>query len=486
MKKFLVKTLGCKANYSDGQLLEVGLQNQGFESTHDLMTADLIVINSCTVTDEADRQSQKLARDLHRKNPNAKIVYTGCAAEVNPELALKIKGVSAVVGNQNKDAAPALIAEYFERTSSSETQAGSEILGSVSNYEQLASRHPMDREWALPEAELSTILKLDTDSSTFRTRAFIKVQEGCDSFCTYCIIPYGRGPARSLPIQTIVDQIKTLVASGIQEVILTGTNIGDYGLDFAGRLQVDELLEAILTQTQIARLRIGSLDPTEISDRMIELMETYPAFCPHFHVSLQHVSSKILKLMKRKYAWEQVETVLKKLGSMTRKPFIGMDLITGFPGETEEDFQLSVDRLKLLPWSRLHVFPYSERSGTPATKLPLKVKPEIRKDRARALQALSLERLTQHYSNARSSVPEASTSLLKGVLLESSVKGPDGSHDWIAGYAPNYQRVLISAKKDATLLRNQVVDVVVSRWLVDRASGEVSWLGELKQEGISS
>lgn len=479
MKKFVVKTLGCKANYSDGQLLEVGLQAQGFQSTHDLGSADLVVVNSCTVTDEADRQSQKLARDLARKNPNAKIIYTGCAAEVNPELALKIKGISAVVGNQNKDAAPALIADYFHRHfNTTSPQLAPEILGSVTNYGTLASRHPMDREWALPEAELSTILSLNTESSTFRTRAFIKVQEGCDSFCTYCIIPYGRGPARSLSIEVIVDQIKNLVANGIQEVILTGTNIGDYGLDFAGRLQVDALLEAILTQTALARLRIGSLDPTEISDRMVELMETYPAFCPHFHVSIQHVSSKILKLMKRKYNWEQVEATLFKLAAMKRVPFVGMDLITGFPGETDADFEESMERLKFLPWSRLHVFPYSERTGTPATKLPGKVKPEVRKERAKRLQAISLERLTRHYSEARASLSAESKPILQKVLLESSVKGPDGNLNWMTGYAPNYQRVLIAPQLGLVPLRNQIVDVQVSRWLVDRASGEVSWLGE--------
>lgn len=488
MKKFLVKTLGCKANYSDGQLLEVGLLAQGFESTGEVGTADLIIVNSCTVTDEADRQSQKMARDLHRKNPNAKIIYTGCAAEVNPALAQKIKGVSAVIGNQNKDTAPALISAFLKRAPSlSVDQPGEipflsappEILGGVSNYAELASRHPVDREWALPEAELSTIVKLSAESSTFRTRAFIKVQEGCDSFCTYCIIPYGRGPARSLPIDTIVAQISALVESGIKEVILTGTNIGDYGLDFSGTLQIDALLESILTKTKLERLRIGSLDPTEISDRMLALLTEHEAFCPHFHVSIQHTGSKILKLMKRKYSGESAEATLLKLAQHSRKPFIGMDLITGFPGETESDFELMLERLKALPWQRLHVFPYSERSGTPATKLPGKVLPEMRKARAKALQALSLERLTSHYAQSRQAFANPAAPVLSGVLLESLVKGPDGSHEWISGYARNYQRVLVKLNTTATSRRNQVVDVLVSRWLVDRASGEVSWLGEL-------
>ncbi len=472
MKKFIVKSLGCKANYSDGQLMEVGLLGRGYQSTRNEEEADLVVVNSCTVTNEADVQSQKMVRDIARKNPNAKIIYTGCGAEVNPEDALKIQGVGAVIGNQNKDQAAILIDEYFSKAS-----VRPELLGTVANYEELKSRHPMDREWAMPSTGIDEILKLNEESSTFRTRAFIKIQEGCNSFCTYCIIPYGRGPNRSLKISEIVDQIKSLVASGIQEVILTGTNIGDYGMDWSGNLEIDSLIEAILVETPLPRLRVSSLDPTEISDRMIALMEKYSRFCPHFHVSLQHVDSKILKLMKRKYTAEDVEQCLAKLSQMKNKPFVGMDYIAGFPGESEEDFLESVERLKKLYWSRIHVFPYSERSGTPATRLPNSVPVSIRKQRAKVIAALSLERLTSVYSESRAAFESAETGLLRGVLLESRVKGPDGSRNWVSGYAPGYQRVILPVD-DTAVLRNKVVDVSVERWMVDRASGEVSWLGK--------
>jgi threonylcarbamoyladenosine tRNA methylthiotransferase MtaB len=473
MKKFVVKTLGCKANSADGQLLEVGLRARGFTSTHELDEADLVIINSCTVTNEADRQSQKMVRDIHKRHPKAKIVYTGCAAEVNPKQALLIAGVSAVLGNQNKNEAANLIDTFFKEESLVPV-----TLGTVTDYEELRSKHPMDREWPLPDASFSDMINLGTESSTFRTRAFIKIQEGCNSFCTYCIIPYGRGPSRSLPIVTIVSEIKKLVEHGIREVILTGINIGDYGIDFSGKLQIDELIQVILSETRIARLRVSSLDPTEISDRMIELMETYENFCPHFHVSLQHVSSKILKLMKRKYSWEHVEATLLKISMMKRKAFVGMDFITGFPGETESDFEESVSRLKDLPWSRLHVFPYSERTGTPATKLPGVVPMPVRKERARVLQALSLERMISLHSAKRANFQDATSGLLKGVLLESAVKGPDGTREWVAGYAQDYQRVLIPKNQNLIDLRNHIVDVTISRWTIDRASGEVSWIGE--------
>lgn len=469
-KRFLVKTLGCKANSSDGQQIEAGLLRQGWSPARADSEADVIVVNSCTVTDEADRQSRKLVRDLARKNPGVRVIYTGCGAEVDPESALKIPGVSAVVGNQDKDRAADWIVRHLEDAPSTP-----EILGSVRGYDEFRSRHPMDREWAMPSTGAEEILSLDPSASTFRTRAFIKIQEGCNAFCTYCVIPYGRGPARSLGIDEIVNQVKRLRDEGIREVILTGTNIGDYGIDWSDRPRVDDLIEAILTRSGIERLRVGSLDPTEISSRMIELMEAHPAFCPHFHVSVQHTESKILKLMKRKYGGAEVEACLERLGAMSRKPFVGMDLITGFPGESEEDFQMMEERLGRMYWSRLHVFPYSERSGTPATRLPGSVEFSHRKERARRLLALSLDRMTRRFSEARAGGPDR----IEGVLIEGRVRGPDGSRTWLAGYSPDYQRVLMPEEHGVSVPgRNSIVPVRIGRWFVDRASGEVSWIGE--------
>jgi threonylcarbamoyladenosine tRNA methylthiotransferase MtaB len=469
-QRFLVKTLGCKANSSDGQQIEAGLLRHGWSPAVSDADADVIVVNSCTVTDEADRQSRKLVRDLARKNPSVRVIYTGCGAEVDPESALKIPGVSAVVGNQDKDRAADRIVEHLRSAPSRP-----EILGTVSGYEEFRSRHPMDREWAMPSTGADEILSLDPTASTFRTRAFIKIQEGCNAFCTYCVIPYGRGPARSLQIDEIVEKVKRLKDEGIREVILTGTNIGDYGIDWSDQPRVDDLIEAILVRSGIERLRVGSLDPTEISRRMISMMEEFDAFCPHFHVSLQHTESRILKLMKRKYSLAEVEDCLGRLGEMKRRPFVGMDLITGFPGESEEEFSAMEGRLGRSFWSRLHVFPYSERSGTPATRLPDAVGFPVRKARARRLLALSLERMTRRFSEIRAGGIER----IEGVLVEGRVKGPDGSRTWLAGYSPDYQRVLFpEGAVSAGLTRNRVIPVRIGRWFVDRASGEVSWIGE--------
>lgn len=470
-KKFLIKTLGCKANFADGQSLEADLLGRGFVPAGSTEDADLVIVNSCTVTDEAEQQSRKWIRDAKKHNPSTRVLYTGCGAEVDPEGALGVSGIGAVIGNQNKHEAGRLIAEWMAKPS--ETPS---ILGSVTRYEDLASRHPVDREWPLAEGGAIPAGPLPEEASSFRTRAFLKIQEGCDSFCTYCIIPYGRGPARSLSIESVIGRIEALVEQGVREVVLTGTNIGDYGLDWSGSLQADALLERILSGTRLERLRIGSLDPVEISPKMLALMEEYPAFCPHFHVSLQHTESRILRMMKRKYGLEQIESLFENLSAMRRKPFVGIDVIVGFPGETDDEFSKMKDRLKRWGghWNRLHVFPYSERAGTPATRLPNAVPQSLRKQRARELQALSLDQLTRSHagSGLRGGV-------LKGVLLEGAVRGPDGSREWISGYSPDYQRVLVPLSILKGQGRNQVVEVRVERWVVDRASGEVSWIGEL-------
>ena len=268
------------------------------------------------------------------------------------------------------------------------------------------------------------------------------------------------------------------MASGIQEVILTGTNIGDFGIDWAGGSKIDDLIEGILTRTGLKRLRVSSLDPTEISERLIQLMEKHENFCPHFHLSLQNIQSKILKLMKRKYSQVEAIAIMNRFSAMKRKPFVGVDYITGFPGETDQDFIESLALMKDLYWSRLHVFPYSERTGTPATKLPNIVPLSVRKARARELQALSLDRLISIYRDERQTFSsEEKTHLLTGVLLEGRVKGPDGTLNWISGYSPQYQRVIVPVSADAKL-RNQIIDVPVQQWVVDRQSGEVTWMGD--------
>ncbi len=491
MQRYILKTLGCKANLSDSQSIEQDLQSQGWApvegttGSEEKPQVDLCIINSCTVTNEADRQTRRLAARLSRENPGAKVVVTGCAAEVDPVALSNAQGVDAVVGNQNKTQLVDLIinSHLFEQRSTL-TQPDSKILGSVQSYESILSKHPLDREW--PPAN-AAFLPSPTQLQGFseKTRAFLKIQEGCNSFCTYCIIPYGRGPSRSLSSDEVIRQVKVLIGEGIQEVVITGTNIGDYGLD--SNLSsvksstpipfvLDDLLESILTQTSLERLRVSSLDPTEITPRILDLMRSEPRFCPHFHVSLQSPHSRILRLMKRKYSFEHVESCLFKIAQTSSLPggaFVGMDVIAGFPGESDDEFEWTYRALESLPWSRLHVFPYSERTGTPATRLPHSVPRSTRIQRSKKLSQLSMTRLTRIYQNVIHYC-KSENRPLQSVLLE---KGSESG--WFFGYTPNYLRIMIQKNQNPLLQRNQLVSVSPVDLMTDSKSGDVAFVSKM-------
>ncbi len=474
MGTFSVKSLGCKANWVDGQVIEAELLARGWvRASHD-QDPDLAIVNSCTVTDEADKQSKRTAKILSKKSPKAVVVYTGCGAEVNPDKVTHT-GVQYVVGNQDKDKLVDLVLSNYSGKDLKNSEARIEkseapqILGKVQAYEELRSQHPIDREWFVPSD------RLDLAIEQTRTRAFLKIQDGCNSFCTYCIIPYGRGPARSLSVQSVVEQVKALVSKGIKEIVLTGTNLGDFGVDWAGRPVHDDLVEAILNDTAIERLRVSSLDPTEITEKLFRLAESSSRFCPHFHVSLQATGSKILRLMKRKYKNEQVVECLGRIESIsktTRPVFVGMDLITGFPGETEADFNESVEALSSLYWSRLHVFPYSEREGTPATRLTDQiVSKQERSRRADVLRDLSLSRLESIYQKRL----RAGDATLSKVLWENFTKGPDKLTHWVSGYSPEYFRVMARVS-DSNTLRNTLSEVSLDSVMKDSQAGEMSFI----------
>jgi threonylcarbamoyladenosine tRNA methylthiotransferase MtaB len=494
-KRYLLKTLGCKANLSDSQLIEAELQKRGWIPADAADEAEgrvgLAIVNSCTVTDEADRQSRKMASRLGKHQAGAKVVLTGCGAEVEPEKLAATPGVDYIVGNQSKPGLVELVLAAID--SRVELRADGEVtslirqaqvLGKVQSYGEMSSRHPMDREWPSPEKSFFTP-PAGHEGEAARTRAFLKIQEGCNSFCTYCVIPYGRGPNRSLRIPEVVEQVRILVSQGVREVVVTGTNIGDYGTDWAPTLQHVELFRAILDETGLERLRVSSLDPTEVTHELRALMASNPRLCPHYHVSLQSAQTRVLKAMKRKYDASQVEECLNAISDLPAPAggvFVGMDVITGFPTETEEEFNEGVERLKQLPWSRLHVFPYSERSGTPATRMKPVVPKQERVRRAKVLRDLSFERLKQRHEQALAQLKHSGRPL-QAILLEGGVKAPDGQVRWIAGYTPNYLRVLLPLRREdgtertVSELSNQLAHAWPGELVLDRESGDIAILG---------
>ncbi|OFY99371.1 MAG: tRNA (N(6)-L-threonylcarbamoyladenosine(37)-C(2))-methylthiotransferase MtaB [Bdellovibrionales bacterium GWB1_52_6] len=492
MRYYVLHTLGCKANLFDSQLIEAELQKKGWtpfrnglRNSLNEVQVDICLVNSCTVTDEADRQTRKIAARLHRAHPSAMIVVTGCAAEIDPERLAESKGISYLIGNRDKPRLVEMILKKWEERTAAPAQDSQELLdASLKGYTEMASRHPLDREWPGVSVEAPPF-----DPGSTKTRAFMKIQEGCNSFCTYCVIPYGRGPARSLDADRVLANIRTMEATGFQEIIITGTNIGDYGSDFPEDGQdrsLESLLERILRETRRARIRIGSLDPTEITPRLLKLLRSEERLCPHFHVSLQSASEPVLKLMKRRYGLAEVRTALEAIASLAAPvggAFVGMDVITGFPGETAERFEAGLAALKDLPWSRLHIFPYSERAGTPATRLPGVVPQQERVERARRLSELSLNRLEAHGKAVLEQCRQEQIPLSK-ILVESRCRPPANRKSdeqiWASGYSNNYLRTYFPVGGISS--RNQLVSVIPEELQVDRAAGEVKFIGKLVED----
>lgn len=365
---FDIKTFGCKVNTYDASLLHKRLQAAGFFRHHEAPMVH--VVNTCAVTQEATREAMRYVRRLRAKNPLCTIVMTGCSAQVDGRLLDSMPGVDLVVANSHKGNLENILIDYLK---------GSRT--------QKIFRSNMFRQDSLGEGG---------DLEEGRTRAFLKIQDGCNSFCTFCIIPYARGKSRSLSVSYLCDKINELHANGVQEVVLTGVHIGDYVDESHGKAaRLEDLIEAVLVKTKIPRLRLSSLEPIELSERLLALYAD-ERLCRHFHMSIQSAQSDILKSMRRHYTAQDVEMALESIAARVPGSFVGMDVIVGFPGESKELFQETYERLEGLPWTRIHVFPYSERQGTRAPLLENPVSLEERKWRSKMLRELSLERYKAH------------------------------------------------------------------------------------------
>ncbi len=345
-------TLGCKLNQAETELLARQFAEAGHRLVSRLEEAEVYVLNTCTVTHVADSKSRRLLRLAHRRNPDAVIVATGCYAQRVPEELAKIDGVRLVVGNEEK-------AHLLRVLEKSDGVSNSFPVGDgAGNY-----------------------------YSAFRTRSFVKVQDGCSNFCTYCIVPMVRGKERSLPAGEVVGEVRQRAGSGYKEVVLTGTKIGTYDYDGVG---LKGLLERILTETSITRLRLSSLQPQEISGELLGMWGD-SRLCPHFHLSLQSGSDGVLKRMKRRYRVGDYEEAVALIRTQVPEAAITTDVIVGFPGESEEEFTESYEFCREMGFARIHVFTYSARSGTEAARLPQQVESKIKKQRSERMLALAEE-----------------------------------------------------------------------------------------------
>lgn len=408
MKKVSFHTLGCKLNFSESSTLARHFADGGYERTSSATESDIIVINTCSVTDHADKKCRNLIRRLHRLNPSALIAVTGCYAQLKSEEIAGIEGVDLVVGNNGKGS-------LFELA------------------DRLASHRGATEIHTCAASELTSFFA--SFSSGDRTRSFLKVQDGCDYRCSYCTIPLARGISRNISIESLVGEAETIAASGCREIVLTGVNIGDFGRT-TGESFID-LLHRLDAVDGIERYRISSIEPNLLSGDVIEFTARSPKLMPHFHIPLQSGCDKILALMRRRYNTSMFRTKIEKVRRHIPDAFIGIDVIVGFPGETDDDFEQTYAFLESLQPSFLHVFPYSERADTDAIHMDGKVSPEDKERRAARLGELS-RRL--HRNFAERFVGQRAVMLVEGIR-----KG-----GIMFGYTGNYLRCEMPYEKGLT------------------------------------
>ena len=433
-----ITTLGCKVNQYDTATIEDRLRTEGHTLVPFAETADVYIVNSCTVTHQADAESRQLARRAKRHNSSARVIMTGCYAQVNPKSVARVPEVDYIIGlNRLDDLLRAVTAELAER-----------VL--VSN---------------LRKAEHGKTPGIDTlGALTFsgQTRAFLKIQEGCDLFCTFCIVPMSRGKSRSVPPRTVLEQLDRLADQGFQEVVLTGIHLGGYGEDLDPRVNLTWLLEAIEERKPVPRVRLSSIDPHEISDSLMRVLAQAETLCPHLHIPLQSGDDTILSRMRRRYDPALARDVLTRLRETLPHAALGTDLIVGFPGEGEAEFARSLAFLEASPLTYFHVFPYSVRTGTTAAKFQDKVPQPIIDARARQVRKLGEQKKVGF---ARRFVGQTLP-----VLFEHT---RDKASSLLKGYSRNYLRVLATGG-DAYMNREVPVTII-------RTNGETLW-GQIQAE----
>nr|WP_320023088.1 tRNA (N(6)-L-threonylcarbamoyladenosine(37)-C(2))-methylthiotransferase MtaB [uncultured Draconibacterium sp.] len=404
-KKAAFYTLGCKLNFSETSTIAGSFKEVGFDRVEFDEKADVYVINTCSVTNQGDKASRNIVRKAVKQNPNAMVIVVGCYSQLKPDEVGHIEGVDMVLGTQEKFHIPHYLGDLQKRDT---TEIKTTRLANIKNYHKAFS-------WG------------------DRTRSFLKIQDGCDYYCSFCTIPYARGRSRNDNIVDTVKEAQKSVQKGYKEIILTGVNIGDFGKS-TGENFLD-LLKALEQVEGLERLRLGSIEPNLLKDEIIELVSNSKVIMPHFHLPLQSGSDEILSLMKRKYSTDLYRKRVERIREIVPHAFIGVDVIAGTNGETEKYFQESFDFLNSLEISQLHAFTYSERSGTQALKIPWKVDVEERKNRTQKYISLSEKKLRAFY--------EKHIGVSQTALFEAQKK-----QDKMFGFTENYIKVEVPYQEE--------------------------------------
>ena len=420
MKKYKIITLGCKVNTYESESMAQQLDANGYSLASDNDSVDLVVINTCTVTSTSDQKSRQMIRKAIKTYPGAKILVTGCYSQMSGEFISTIEGVDVVIGNTKKGNIIELLTKKEEISSVLvDIQQGR----TIKEYEEMK-----------------------VTSYHENTRAYLKIQDGCNNFCSYCVIPYARGPLRSRNKDDVLNEAKELVSKGFKEIVLTGIHTAAYGEDFENYSFFDLLCDLVKIEG-IKRIRISSIEETEITDDIIKLVFTNEKVVNHFHIPLQSGCDTVLKRMNRKYDTQQFYDKILKIREVVEDVAITADVIVGFPQETEEEFEKTYEFIKKVGFAELHVFPYSMRSGTPAARMSGQVDPKIKKERVHKLLELNKE-LANKYANG-----------FQDRELDVLFETYDEKTGYVTGHTTNYLKVSCKGTED---LLNKIVKVRIT------------------------
>ncbi|MBL0700709.1 MAG: tRNA (N(6)-L-threonylcarbamoyladenosine(37)-C(2))-methylthiotransferase MtaB [Desulfosarcina sp.] len=436
MLRFSIKSLGCKVNQCESEDIADALKKAGMEETSPAaceQDSDICIINTCTVTQKASMQSRQAIRQAIRANPEARIIVTGCYAATEPDEINQINGVHSVIANAKKKIPEIILSDSEFKSHFTESDHKKKI--------------EYDNQVLLPELD-----------SKKRTRPFLKIQDGCNAFCTYCIVPYARGRSRSMFPDQVLEKINKFSKKGFKEVVLTGIHLGVFGLELKPASSLSELLEKIEKAKPKCRIRLSSIEPRELTESIIKLVEQSNIFCRHFHLPLQSGDNFILKKMNRPYDSELFRKLVLKIHKSIPEAAIGVDILAGFPGETEKAFYNTYSLIKELPVTYLHVFPFSPRKGTPAAGYPDQVSPQTLKLRTGMLRELGAFKKKKFYSG------------FIGKKVKIIIEGKRTKNGDLKGLTSNYIPVHVNGGDD---LKNSIVEARITQLNVNFTSGKI-------------
>lgn len=434
MKSVAFLTLGCRVNQYETEAIAEAFINEGYRMVDFEEKADVYVINTCTVTSIGDKKSRQMIRKAKKKNPQAVVVVAGCYSQVAPGEVAAIEGVDIIVGTSGKSQIPDLVKEYLE--------SGSQI------------NHVQDI------MNIKRFEEMEIDEYQDRTRAFLKIQDGCDRYCSYCLIPYARGHIRSRAPEKIIHEVEKLADGGFKEIILSGIHVASYGKDIGG-ITLTDVIEKISAIDGIERIRIGSIDPTFFDENTVNRLGKVKKLCPHFHLSLQSGCNETLKRMNRHYTTDEYKAIVEDLRRTIPDVSITTDIIVGFPGETDEEFETTYSFLKEIALSKMHVFKFSPRKGTRAAQMDNQVDPVVKEKRSH--RVIELDRYLEN--NFISSFIGRNMK----VLFEETKDG------YAYGYTENYVRVRVPSDEE---LIGKIMTVRLDACTGEMADGEL-WNAKL-------